>query len=85
MRTGLFLPGLLYVFLAPAPFASAATLDEHSSAAAVVQHSSVKGQEGGQGEMASTALDFKEMMRKERELAMKKRAPDTTTTTARYC
>ncbi|CAN0565519.1 unnamed protein product, partial [Ectocarpus sp. 12 AP-2014] len=38
----------------------------------------------GQPEMASTALDFREMMRKERELAMKKLAATPSSPKARY-
>lgn len=43
------------------------------------------GRGGEEEEMASTALDFREMMRKERELAMKKLATETATPAARCC
>lgn len=75
MRTLLFVASLLCLFLAPA-------LDV--SASALVQRSIPEVGQDQEGDMASTALDFREMMRKERELAMKQRVPDATTTTARY-
>lgn len=93
MRPALFLAGWLCSFFAPAPSASAAAaaLGEHSKrgtsrARTVLQPSASTGheeEEEEEGEMASTALDFREMMRKERELAMKKRVLDTSPTIAR--
>ncbi|CAM9934944.1 unnamed protein product [Ectocarpus fasciculatus] len=93
MRTGLlaFLARLCWSFAA-APFAlaskhgSSATSGGLSPGSRSTSTSAAADSSRGQGqpEMASTALDFREMMRKERELAMKKLAATPSSPKARY-
>lgn len=71
-------PGWLCLFCAPGGFESTASAISSTNRAST-SHGSGTTQE----EMASTALDFREMMRKERERAMKQRTTTTSASKAR--
>lgn len=72
---------LLYLVVAVALLLPSAAAT--AAAVSAPRPTSVAFQEGSEITMAATALDFREMMRKERELAMKKRTVATAKTTPR--